>query len=105
MGTDRVSPSRAPSAVALVALLASGAAAQAPAGNADTVKAAVASLQGRLQFGAIFVSDRYGEIAGTLPMDLIKTETLRQLKEREPWLTFTWEDLQEVCETEQRGFL
>ena len=40
----------------------------------NTVKAAVASLQSRLQFGAIFVSDRYGEIAGTLPMSLIKTE-------------------------------
>src|SRR6266436_4345293 len=45
-----------------------------PDGNIDTVKAAVASLQGRLQFGAIFVSDRYGEIAGTLRMSLIKTE-------------------------------
>src|SRR5262249_9228770 len=38
-------------------------------------------------------------------MDQIKSETLRQLKEREPWLTFTWEDLIEVCETEQIGFL
>src|SRR5213076_1441705 len=37
-------------------------------------KAAVASLQSRLQFGAIFVSDRYGKVAGTLPMSLIKTE-------------------------------
>jgi arylsulfatase A-like enzyme len=46
-----------------------------PDRNADTVKAAVASLQSRMQFGAIFVSDRYGEIAGTLPMSLIKTET------------------------------
>src|SRR5207302_11010145 len=45
-----------------------------PDGNIDTVKAAVASLQSRLQFGAIFVSDRYGEVAGTLPMSLIKTE-------------------------------
>ena len=45
-----------------------------PDGNIDTVKAAVASLQSRLQFGAIFVSDRHGEIAGTLPMSLIKTE-------------------------------
>jgi len=45
-----------------------------PDGNIDTVKAAVASLQGRLQFGAIFVSDKYGEVAGTLPMSLIKTE-------------------------------
>jgi hypothetical protein len=46
-----------------------------PDGNIDTVKAAVASLQARLQFGAIFVSDRHGEIAGTLPMSLIKTES------------------------------
>src|SRR5438128_1319107 len=45
-----------------------------PDGNIVTVKAAVASLQSRLQFGAIFVSDRHGAIAGTLPMSLIKTE-------------------------------
>ena len=46
----------------------------APDGNTDTIKAAVTSLQGRLQFGAIFVSDKHGEIAGTLPMSLIKVE-------------------------------
>jgi arylsulfatase A-like enzyme len=46
-----------------------------PDGNVGTVKAAVTSLQSRLQFGAIFVSDRYGEIPGTLPMSLIKTES------------------------------
>jgi hypothetical protein len=46
-----------------------------PDGNSDKVRAAVVSLQSRLQFGAIFVSDKYGEIAGTLPMSLIKTET------------------------------
>jgi arylsulfatase A-like enzyme len=45
-----------------------------PDSNPDVVKAAVASLQSRQQFGAIFVSDRYGEIAGTLPMSLINTE-------------------------------
>jgi arylsulfatase A-like enzyme len=45
-----------------------------PDGDLNTVKAAVVSLQGRLQFGAIFVSDKYGEVAGTLPMSLIKTE-------------------------------
>jgi arylsulfatase A-like enzyme len=45
-----------------------------PDHNTETVRAAVVSLQSRLQFGAIFVSDRYGEIAGTLPMSLIKTE-------------------------------
>jgi len=45
-----------------------------PDRDRNTVKAAVVSLQGRLQFGAIFVSDKYGDIAGTLPMSLIKTE-------------------------------
>jgi arylsulfatase A-like enzyme len=45
-----------------------------PDGNIEVVKAAVISLQSRLQFGAIFVSDKYGEVAGTLPMSLIKTE-------------------------------
>ena len=45
-----------------------------PDRNIETVKGAVVSLQSRLQFGAIFVSDRYGEIPGTLPMGLIKTE-------------------------------
>jgi hypothetical protein len=34
----------------------------------------VISLQSHMQFGAIFVSDKYGEIPGTLPMSLIKTE-------------------------------
>jgi len=42
--------------------------------DAKTVNAAVTSLQSRPQFGAIFVSDRYGPVAGTLPMSLIMTE-------------------------------
>jgi hypothetical protein len=45
-----------------------------PDGDHNTVKAAVMSLQSRLQFGAIFVSDKYGEVVGTLPMSLINTE-------------------------------
>src|SRR5881396_490038 len=45
-----------------------------PDGDPNTVKAAVVSLQSRVQFGAIFVSDRYGDVAGTLPMSNIKTE-------------------------------
>jgi hypothetical protein len=45
-----------------------------PDGNLETVKAAVISLQSRMQFGAIFVSDRYGDIPGTMPMSLINTE-------------------------------
>lgn len=45
-----------------------------PDGDPNTVKGAVVSLQSRLQFGAIFVSDKYGHVAGTLPMSLINTE-------------------------------
>ncbi|MGZ6079266.1 MAG: alkaline phosphatase family protein [Myxococcaceae bacterium] len=45
-----------------------------PDGDLNTVKAAVVSLQSRLQFGAIFVSDKYGDVAGTLPMSRINTE-------------------------------
>jgi hypothetical protein len=45
-----------------------------PDGDAKAVKAAVVSLQSRVQFGAIFVSDKYGDVAGTLPMSLINTE-------------------------------
>jgi len=46
-----------------------------PDGDANTVKAAVVSLQSRLQFGAVFVSDKYGDVAGTLRMGLINTES------------------------------
>src|SRR6266581_1813791 len=46
-----------------------------PDGDANTIKAAVVSLQSRLQFGAVFVSDKYGDIAGTLRMGLINTES------------------------------
>ena len=45
-----------------------------PDRNPDAVKAAVVSLQSRMQFGAIFVSDKFGDVAGTLPMSLINTE-------------------------------
>src|SRR6266487_3239415 len=46
-----------------------------PDGDANTIKAAVVSLQSRLQFGAVFVSDKYGDIEGTLRMGLINTES------------------------------
>src|SRR5438132_1328129 len=46
-----------------------------PDGDANTVRAAVVSLQSRLQFGAVFVSEKYGDIAGTLRMGLINTES------------------------------
>jgi len=45
-----------------------------PDGDSNAVKAAVVSLQSRMQFGTIFVSDKYGDVAGTLPMSLINTE-------------------------------
>jgi hypothetical protein len=46
-----------------------------PDGDAKTVRAAVTSLQSRLQFGAIFVSDKYGRLPGTLPLSLIKADS------------------------------
>src|SRR5436309_409482 len=46
-----------------------------PDGDVNTVKAAVLSLQSRLQFGAIFVSDKYGDIPGTLRMGLVNTDS------------------------------
>src|SRR5712692_10722057 len=46
-----------------------------PDGDAKTVRAAVVSLQSRLQFGAIFVRDKYGGIPGTLGMRLINTDS------------------------------
>lgn len=46
-----------------------------PAGDANAVRTAVVSLQSRLQFGAVFVSEKYGDIPGTLRMGLINTES------------------------------
>ncbi len=46
-----------------------------PDGDANTVRTAVVSLQSRLQFGAVFVSEKYGDIPGTLRMGLINTES------------------------------
>ena len=38
-----------------------------PDGDLNAVEAAVVSLQGRLQFGAIFVSDKLGTSRGRYP--------------------------------------
>src|SRR5262249_2829299 len=71
---DYVVPKPVPAGAIVVAANAGSDYLYLPDHNAETVRAAVASLQSRLQFGAIFVSDRYGEIPGTLPMSLIKAE-------------------------------
>ena len=63
-----------------------------PDGNIETVKAAVVSLQSRLQFGAIFVSDKHGEIAGTLPMSLIKTESSASGRAPDIIVSFSYDD-------------
>jgi hypothetical protein len=63
-----------------------------PDGDPNTVKAAVVSLQSRLQFGAIFVSDRYGEVTGTLPMSLINTETPVTGRGPDIIVSFTFDD-------------
>jgi arylsulfatase A-like enzyme len=46
----------------------------APDRDAATVRKAVEFLQTRSEIGAIFVDSRYGEIAGTLPLNLIRVE-------------------------------
>src|SRR5712691_6867008 len=63
-----------------------------PDGDPNTVKAAVVSLQSRLQFGAIFVSDKYGDITGTLPMSLIHTENLAPGRGPDIIVSFTFDD-------------
>jgi arylsulfatase A-like enzyme len=63
-----------------------------PDRNVGTVKATVASLQSRLQFGAIFVSDRYGEIEGTLPMSLIKTESSADNRAPDIIVSFSYDE-------------
>lgn len=45
-----------------------------PQHDPERVRAAVRFLQGREQFGAIFVADRYGEIPGTLPLSMVRLE-------------------------------
>jgi len=63
-----------------------------PDGHIDTLKAAVVSLQSRPQFGAIFVSDKYGEVAGTLPMSLIKTETNEKGRAPDIIVSFSYDE-------------
>ena len=63
-----------------------------PDGNVDTVNAAIASLQSRQQFGAIFVSDRYGEIAGTLPLSLIKAEATEKGRTPDIIVSFSYDE-------------
>jgi arylsulfatase A-like enzyme len=63
-----------------------------PDGKTETVKAAVASLQSRLQFGAIFVSDKHGQIPGTLPMSLIKTENTGTGRAPDIIVSFSYDD-------------
>jgi hypothetical protein len=45
-----------------------------------------------LQFGAIFVSDKYGDIAGTLPMSLINTENAAPGRGPDIIVSFTFDE-------------
>ena len=38
-------------------------------------------------------------------MDQIRAETLKEVKQREPMLTLTWQDFQDLCESDSGGFL
>jgi arylsulfatase A-like enzyme len=46
----------------------------APDHDPATVRRAVAFLQSRAEIGAIFVDSRYGDVPGTLPLNLIRAE-------------------------------
>jgi arylsulfatase A-like enzyme len=72
-----------------------------PDGNPDTVKAAVVSLQSRMQFGAIFVSDKYGGITGTFPMSLINTEN--KVRGRSPDIIVSFSFDENVVVAGRRG--
>jgi arylsulfatase A-like enzyme len=72
-----------------------------PDGNPNTVKAAVISMQSRMQFGAIFVSDKYGAIAGTLPMSLINTEN--KVRGRSPDIIVSFSFDENVAVAGRRG--
>src|SRR5258707_4234725 len=72
-----------------------------PDGNPDTVKAAVISLQSRMQFGAIFVSDKYGDIAGTFPMSLVNTEN--KIRGRSPDIIVSFSFDENVVVAGRRG--
>jgi RNA polymerase sigma factor (sigma-70 family) len=37
-------------------------------------------------------------------MTKIETQTLRSVREQDPWLKLSWEDFQRLCETQQIGF-
>lgn len=45
-----------------------------PEHDPERIRAAVRFLQGREEFGAIFVDARYGDIPGTLPLSMIRLE-------------------------------
>jgi hypothetical protein len=45
-----------------------------PSHDQATVEQIVTFLQGRKEFGAVFVASAYGDLAGTLPLDLIRAE-------------------------------
>ncbi|TNF66688.1 MAG: phosphodiesterase [Gammaproteobacteria bacterium] len=49
-----------------------------PSHNQKLIKKLVRFMQSRQEFGAIFISQRYGNIAGTLPLTLIKLENNNQ---------------------------
>ena len=45
-----------------------------PDRDAETVRRAVAFLQSRSEIGAVFVDSRYGDLPGTLPLNMIRVE-------------------------------
>ena len=65
-----------------------------PSHDVPTIKALVAFLQQREEYGAIFVDSRYGAILGTLTMDQVNLENAARQNNGQPdvVVSFNWDD-------------
>ena len=64
-----------------------------PGHDARTVADLVRFLQGREEFGAVFVDSRYGAVPGTLPLDMINLENVDRKDQGQPDVIagFAWD--------------
>jgi arylsulfatase A-like enzyme len=67
-----------------------------PSRDPEVVRTLVRFLQAREEFGPVFVARRYGEIAGTLPLDAIQVETRSGERTPDLIVSFAWDAEAEV---------
>jgi arylsulfatase A-like enzyme len=64
----------------------------APGKDPQLIKSVISFLQTREEVGAIFVDSSYGNISGTLPLDLIKVENMVEHRNPDIVFSYTWDD-------------